>query len=184
MNIWVIKCSEQREDGSTWHWRNYFHGLDDHRPTDTRYEFGGENWIRSHTSMQRIRDDLSRGDLIICYRRKGRQILGFTRLDSAGMEQRPGSGRYNLFDLIPAEGSFELDPPVRVAEDLYTSGCRPSCFQPGTRGTVWPVNRRDFDQIVACIRAGSPKRGDALQRWLRDAGYRRVRAGKSRSVWR
>jgi hypothetical protein len=172
MNIWVVKCNEHRDDGASWHWRAYFDGLDDDERTDSAYEFGGEDWIRHRPSMKLIRDEIRQGDIIVCYQTDQREILGFTRLASEGTEDPPHSGQYNVFHLVPADEAFVLERPLRVVEDLYRAGIHPSCFRNGTRGTMWPVEREDFEEMVRCIAQRSPDEADQLQAWLRRAGVR------------
>jgi hypothetical protein len=180
MKIWVIKCSGDRADGASWEWASYFGGSEDYPDTSAPFEFGGAGWVRSPRSMRFLRDEVSAGDLAVCYHTKGRAIHGLARLHSRGMEAEVGSGEYNQFDLAPADEAFALERPLRVVEDLYAGGCRPACFRPGSRGTVWPVAPRDFDGIVAVMMAHSPQRRDGLRRWLEKAGYRRPSRGAKR----
>jgi hypothetical protein len=182
MNIWVVKCSDQRPDGARWRWQSYFHGVEEKRPAEIPYPFGGDKWIRNPASRQRIRDAIAPGDLVVCYYTKRREIHGLTRLHSAGREEREGSGRFTRFDLAPADEAFPFDPPLRVVEDLYRHNIHPACFRPGTRGTLCPVGRRDFASIVKAFRRRSPGQAEAIAEWLAWAGWQQgtahTRSGK------
>jgi hypothetical protein len=178
MNVWVIKCTDRRADRAAWHWRSYFHGLDDGARTAVPYRFGGDAWIRHRASRQRIRDEIATADLVVCYYTKRREVLGLTRLSSSGREEHEGSGRFTVFDLAPADEAIAFDPPLRVVEDLYRKGIRPLCFGPGTHGTLFAVRHRDFASIVNVILRRSAGSADALREWLARAGWQQ-RTGRA-----
>jgi hypothetical protein len=178
--LWVVKCSEDREDGSTWHWQNYFDGLDDEERTDVPYVFGGDHWIKHAASMRRIRDEVCPGDIVLCYQTNHREILGLTRMHSTGREDVEGSGRFNVFDLEPAEYAHVFDQPIRVVQDLYSCAVHPTCFRVGTHGTLFAVTPSDFSSIIDVIMRKLPTQRHWLEQWLVRAGWR----GASRAVSR
>ncbi len=142
MSIWVVKCRDTPADGSRgWHWAEYFESDED------PYRFGGEEWINSNQSMAHIRDDVSEGDLVVCYQSDDRDILGLTCMASGGMEEIPGSGRFNRFDLIASRDSIAF--PVSFTVDrLRENGCDPACFKAGTQGTIFPVTDQEYEGIL------------------------------------
>jgi hypothetical protein len=173
----VVKTREIKEDGSEgWHWRYYLPGDDCdrglHRPSRN---WGGGDWITSPYSKQLIRDEVRKGDLVVCYQTDGREILGFTRMVSDGKQDSPGSGDYNCFDLAPPRESFVLDPPLSIPE-LYDTGCYPKCFALGGQGTVFPVQPSELSGIVNAIRLHSPQQGNKLRAWFTKWGYNVARA--------
>jgi hypothetical protein len=167
MNIWVVKCREIREDKSQgWHWKYYFDENEDGR------DWGGEDWIRSTRSCKLIRDEVSRGDLVVCYQYEGRQITGLTLMAEDGSQEIRG-GPYNMLSFVPSPKSFSLldvEPPLTVGR-LRSRGCSPKCFGPYTQGTIFPVDPEEFEGIRSAISDDYPKKRMALSKWLKKARY-------------
>ena len=169
MNIWTIKCSKPIEDrGWGWHWRRYFKGIDEER--SKAFDFGGEDWIRSPKSKKYIREEVRKGDLVVCYQKKGREILGLTRMASDGKMYK-GSGEYNSFLLAPAIESFDmLRSPVSIQE-IRSTGCDPECFRIRVPGTIFPVTSDEFGGVLSAIVTFYPESRNRLTEWLKTVGY-------------
>ena len=162
-NVWVIKCREHLADGSDgWHWRYYLPATSDWPLDEPVKDWGGDDWIRSPYSKKLLRDDVSAGDIGICYQRDdpacGRSILGFTRFLSRGKEESIGSGQFNCFDLCPPNEAFVLTPPLQI-KDLHATGCHPACFGPSSQGTIFPMTRTEFEGVLAAVRRYAPNQG-------------------------
>ncbi|MBI3800242.1 MAG: hypothetical protein HY268_25115 [Deltaproteobacteria bacterium] len=168
MSIWVVKCSNNRKDGTGWHWTNYFEGADANEP----FLFGSDNdydWIKHRGSIKRIRDEIARGDLVVCYQTNRREILGLTRLHSGGKHGE--SGLFNVFNLEPASQAFVFNTPIQVVEDLYDHGIYPDCFGKGTMGTLYEVTAKEFAEMVDAIQQKLPEQQRALKAWLARNGW-------------
>lgn len=167
MNSWVVKCREKKADGrSGWHWDNYFEGY-----CDGNQGWGGEDWIKSNESKKYIRDEVTKGDLVVCYQYEGREIVGLTRMAKNGCEDRENSGHYNLLFFTRSTSGFRLNPPLTI-QKLRGTGCNPKCFGPGRQGTVFPLGSKELKGILKAIANTSPKVRNDLGRWLRKVGYR------------
>jgi len=172
-NIWVVKCREVKADGTRgWHWRYYLPGDDcDRELNEPSEDWGGQDWIKSNLSKKLIREEVQAGDGVICYQCDTREIVGLTRMASAGKDDPPGSGDYNCFDLAPPREALRLDPPLRM-RDLYASGCHPRCFAPGTQGTLFRVDQQEFEAIRTAIIRNSSGMRKRVAAWLDRAGRR------------
>ena len=148
MNVWVIKCRLVKADGSRgWHWQRYFAP-----PVDERWEdWGGSDWIESTYSQKLLREDVSLGDLAICYQKDdphlGRAILGFTVFDSDGKEDDPGSGVFNCFDLCAPRDAF---CPQSRSQNTATSLPRLSSKVLRTGDTGYDLSRHTFRVRFNC----------------------------------
>lgn len=183
MNVWVVKSTLNRRDGSKgWHWDNYLPVDDacDYDPGETAADWGGAGWVRSPLSKKLIREEVRKGDIVVCYQSDGREILGLTTMASDGKDDPPGSGDFNMFDLAPPSEALVLDPPLTIAS-LYAAGCRPKCFGPGMQGTVFRIEQGEFEQMLGVLRAEmtADARHD-LDRWLRGVGWQRSRCAPRR----
>jgi hypothetical protein len=170
MNVWVVKATEKHRTGlQGWHWNEYLAG--DH----PEYGWGGPEWIRSRLSKKILRDEFSRGDILLCDQTDdyeyGRVILGLTRSVSYGIEDPPGSAQYNTFDIAPSNEALTLAPPLTIHE-LYGRGCHPKCFSKAARGTIFPVLPDDFRAIIGIIAERSDHEGERVIQWLRQVGFR------------
>ena len=166
MNFWVVKCRQKKADGKPgWHWDNYFEGYcDDNRG------WGGEDWIKNNESKKYIRDEVRKGDFVVCYQYEGRKIVGLTRMSKGGCEEIKGSDHYNLLFFIRSKSSFRLNPPITI-QNLRDNGSNPKCFGHGRQGTVFPLDSKEFKEILKSIGNTSPKLRNDLGRWLRKVGY-------------
>jgi hypothetical protein len=169
MSVWLVKCSDYAKGGSGgWHWNDY---LDNERGVWSRDEtWGGPEWIRSTSSMKRIREEIAKGDLVVCYQVEERAILGLTQMAACGTDDPPGSGDYNTITLVSASKALKLNRPLTVFE-LRDTGCDPKSFGPGSLGTVFPLSDSEFKGIIAAIKAYSPKMMTKLDRWLKHARH-------------
>jgi hypothetical protein len=168
-NIWVVKARVEHANGEGgWDWDEYF--FRDPDKADEPYEWGGSTWINSPASKKHIREDVKKGDLVVCYRVDDREIVGFTTMASDGYEETLGSGQFNLFKLAPPNDAFPL-LVLPTINDLHAHDCRPKCFGPGTQGTVFSVEPDEFACIVKVINSerSSPKL--VLSLWLQWAGW-------------
>ncbi len=113
---WVIKCAERKSDEwEGWHWKNYFPPGCDHGPHETWYHWGGSDWMRNSRTMKYLREEVTAGDLAVCYQsddpEHGRAIFGLARILSRGKEEIFGSGEFNCFDLCARTTRFRLIRP-------------------------------------------------------------------------
>ena len=184
MNVWVVKSTLRLRDGSAgWHWNNYL-VIDDDDPElaeENAIDWGGADWVRSALSKKLIREEVTEGDIVVCYQSDGREILGLTTMASDGKEDPPGSGDFNMFDLAAPADALVLDPPLTIAS-LYAADCRPRCFGPGMQGTVFRMENDEFEQALGVLRGEmSAAARRELDSWLRRVGSSRgVRSSRRR----
>lgn len=184
MNVWVVKATMHlRDGGEGWHWEHYL-PVDDgvgYDPDETGADWGGADWVRSALSKKLIREEVAKGDIVLCYQSDGRKIPGLTTMTSDGKDDPPGSGDFNMFDLAPPSEALILDPPLTV-RSLYASGCRPKCFGPGMQGTIFRVADDEFEEMLGVLRGETTEEARRkLDAWLRRVGWQRaVRASRRR----
>jgi len=167
MKIWTIKCREKLADGSKgWHWRSYFAKNRD----GGGYNWGGDSWIRSAKSLQLLRDEVKQGDFVVCYQFDDKSICGFTRFHSDPYEDAVGSGRFSTFDLLHPSDALFLNQPVSIPQ-LREKGCSPACYGTGTQGTIFPVSRDEFVEMVGVVSNLQEGGGSRLHGWLNGAGF-------------
>lgn len=187
LSIWTIKCRVKLQGGyEGWHWNRYFSG-EDGSPSKN-FGFGGPDWIRSPGSQKFLRESVKRNDLVVCYQTDDRSIHGLARMASSGKESKKGSGIFDLFYLIPCNHSIELIDPISI-DQLREHGCDPKCFQMGTQGTVFPMENREFEELIRVLCAIRPKDSHQIVAWLKESGINwrgdttpRDRAESSRQV--
>jgi hypothetical protein len=56
-------------------------------------------WIRSPQSKKYLREEVRKGDIVVCYQSEGRRICGFTRMAGNGRDEPKGSGDFNMLYL-------------------------------------------------------------------------------------
>lgn len=167
MKYWVVKCREKKADGKKgWHWDNYLKG-----DWDISDGWGGKNWIKNNESKKYIRDKVHIGDLVICYQYEGKEILGLTRMESEGGEDPEGSGQFNTLFFSKSRKAISLDPPITIKE-LRNRGCHPKCFRKGRQGTIFPLDKIEFNGILSAISNSSVDNQKRLHKWLNKVGYK------------
>lgn len=167
MNFWVIKCREKKANRKRgWHWDKYFV-----RNCNVSDGWGGKDWIKNNESKKYIRDEITKGDLVICYQCEGQEIMGLTRLVRDGEEEIKNSGHYNMLFFAPPKSAFRIDPPLTIRL-LRNTGCNPKCFGRGRQGTAFSLDSKEFKGIVSAIVKSNSHKSKALERWLTKAGYR------------
>jgi len=166
MNLWVVKARLHKEGGSEgWHWENYFDG-----GSEAGKEWGGEDWIRSNESKKYIREEVRKGDLVVCFQSDNAVILGFTKMTTDGREEIRGSGEFNLLNYSSPNNAFGLPLPLKL-QRLRDEGCNPKCFAPGRQGTIFPLELEEFQVILSTIVKDFPGKKKDLARWLKSVGY-------------
>ena len=165
MNIWVQKSRFSLKGGRKgWHCKTYLDGVGS--STSERYPSGGRNSTKSPESMGYIRQ-IKPGDLVLLFQVDDESFYAITQADSAGMEADPGTRKFNLFYLKPAETAFRLAHPLTLTE-LRASGCNPTCFGPGTNGRIFPISTEDFVGIAKAVTVVNPEQSKDFAAWMRD----------------
>src|SRR5579872_7635524 len=96
MKFWVFKINTRRG----WEFDTYFNSRA-RRP----YPLGDEGWIRSASSLRFLREEVKRGDLLLCYEVDRKQMPGVARAASDGRDRGEGS----LLDLCPSREAVRLE---------------------------------------------------------------------------
>lgn len=167
MNVWLIKCREHLPDREGWTWDWYFDPKRRIYLTDD--EWGGPEWIRSKFSKKFIREEVKKGDLVVCYQSEGRRICGLTRMSDDGSDSPHGSGDFCMIHLVAVRKALRIQPVLTV-EDLRETGCNPRWLRSG-QGTIFPVSVDEFNGILRAIRLRCPNLSDRLQAWLKKCGF-------------
>jgi hypothetical protein len=166
MNFWVVKSRLRKDDGSEgWHWENYFEG-----DAETGKNWGGSEWIKSNESKKYIREDVRKGDLVVCYQSDNQEIWGLTKMLTDGQEDQRDSNEFNVLNFSAPNNAFALSPPLKL-QKLKENHCNPKCFEPGRQGTIFPIIPKEFKGVLSVIVKNSPHLRDTLDKWLRKGGY-------------
>ena len=166
MNVWLVKCRKYLPDREGWSWDQYFDPESDEYGVDDTW--GGHEWIRSSQSKKFIREEVQKGDIVVCYQSEGRRICGFTRMAGDGLEEPEGSGDFNLLFIAAAKKGLCIEPELTVNQ-LHSTGCDPIWLQKG-QGTVFPLSLDEFKGIVRAVRICCSGMEDDLDRWLQRVG--------------
>ncbi len=161
MQKWVYKVNARRPGKLTgWHFDEYFR----YRGRK-RYPMGGDGWIRSPQSWERLRH-VRRGDLFLCYQAEERKIYGLAQAATDGYESRPGTGRFNCVDFAP--GGLRLVEPVNISRpenrDVFA---HVRAFTVPSRGTIHPVAEDEFRAILRALGRANLRQKKALKAFLR-----------------
>lgn len=156
MNIWVVKV-RQRKSEEGYHWKHYFK-----KGKKEDYKF----FCSSNLSKKYLREEVGKGDIVICYQVDSKEIVGITLMESGGIECIEGSGDINAFYLVQANKAFNLiDNSITVGE-IRKTGCNPDCFGQGKQGTIFPVSNDEFKCIINAIINKYPELKDYMEEWL------------------
>src|SRR2546422_1067523 len=150
MKAWVYKVNSHRPGKLTgWHLDQYF----SYQGTKAR-SMGGEGWIRSPQSWERLRH-VKRGDLFICYQSDERKIYGLARAASDGYESRPNSGRFNCVDFAPR--GLRLEEPVNISrpENRIVFG-HVRAFTVPSRGTIHALAADELRAVLRALAEANP----------------------------
>jgi predicted RNA-binding protein with PUA-like domain len=115
---------------------------------------GGEGWIRSPQSWERLRH-VKRGDLFICYQSDERKIYGLARASSNGYESRPNSGRFNCVDFAPR--GLRLAEPVNISKAEHrTVFGHVRAFTVPSRGTIHALAADELRAVLRVLAEANP----------------------------
>ncbi len=146
-----------------WHCKAYLDGIGN--DPNERFPSGGRNSTKSPQSMACIRQ-VQPGDMVLLYQVDDDSIYAIAQADSCGMEADPGSRKFNLFYLKPAVTAFRFAKPLTITE-LNDSGCKPTCFGPGTNGRMFPLTTEDLVGIAKAVVQANPDQSKDLAAWMR-----------------
>lgn len=157
MNFWLIKCRKYLPDREGWSWDFYFDQQDPHDD----HKWGGPDWIKSVQSKKHIREDVKKGDLIVCYQTEGRRICGFTLMVKDG----PDAPHDDTIFIASAKNALWIRPEMTV-EQLRETGCDPLYLRQG-QGTIFPLSKAEFVGVVRAVRICCSGMEDDLDIWLK-----------------
>ena len=166
---WFIKCRKKLPGRKGWSWDGYFHRS--HPDFAKDHNWGGPSWIRSAQSRKYIADDVKKNDLVVCYQYEGRRICGLTRMVGDGDVAPKKPKKYCIIHLEATKNALQLDPPLTIPQ-LRETSCDPEWTRKG-QGTIFPIDPKDFEGILAAIRQLFPISEEALNAWLKKVGYNR-----------
>jgi len=152
-------ASEYASSGNDWHWDYYFKCPED------GLDWGGESWIKSRWSFDRI-VDMRDGDLAVLYQSQ-EGILGLTYLAGDGRQEH-GSGDFNVIDFAAAP-LVALENPITIKTIKTYKGAKENVEFAGgfTQSTVFRVTKQGFEQIVLdAIRSANPGQHRELDEFL------------------
>ena len=153
---WIVANDHDPEHG--WHWDRFFS-----RPEDPRQNFnwGGPNWIRSTTSMARVRD-MRKGDLVAAYQ-ASEGVVGFALLASDGRTSED-TGKFDTFDLA-ASPTLKLRTPIplEVIKDQPAAKEAFEFLRIVQQGSVFRVAPSGQDRLISLARQFNPGQTAAIQ---------------------
>lgn len=160
MSYWVYKVNSRRPGRLTgWHFDQYFRYRG-----EKSYEMGGQGWIRSPMSWERLRH-VRRGDVFLCYQADERKIYGLARAATGGYESHRASGRYNCVDFAP-EG-LRLDEPLNISRpENRAVFAHVRAFTVPSRGTIHALAKDEFRYILRALSRANPRQKKALAAFL------------------
>lgn len=146
MKAWVFKVNTRRG----WEFDQYFRSR-----TRGLYPLGDEGWIRSASSLRFLREEVKRGDLLLCYEVDRKQAVGVARAASDGRDRGQGS----LLDLYPPRDAVRLRNPLLRHPDLDHI----LAFTPHRgRGTVQRIEPDEFARLRRIMLRKNPQQAEAL----------------------
>ena len=158
-SMWWIVANDH-DPGHGWHWDRFFSRLEDPSPT---FHWGGPDWLRSTTSIARVRE-MRRGDLVAAYQ-ASEGILGLARLASDGSIS-PETGKCDAFDLacVPAV-RLRTPIPLDVLRGQLNAREDFEFLRIVKQGSVFRVSPAGRDRLLSLSRQFNPaqhSRIDAL----------------------
>ncbi len=155
-NMWWIVANNSDLDHG-WHWDRFFS-----RPHDPRENFnwGGPNWIRSTTSMARVRE-MRRGDYVAAYQ-ASEGVIGLARLASDGYKSAE-TDKFDTFDLAP-EPTVRLRSavPLEVIADQPGAKADFEFVRIVKQGSVFRVSPPGRDRLFSLCRQFNPSQAAAI----------------------
>lgn len=125
-----------------WPWTDFFE-----RPR--LMQWGGPKWIKSTTSMSRIRE-MRQHDLIVCYQ-AGQGVVGLARLASDGYSS-DGSKNTDSFDVAASPAVLlQAAVPLRLVKGL-PDAAKEIEFVRFHQGTVFEVTPRGIVLMIDLLR--------------------------------
>ncbi len=150
MRVWVFKINTKRG----WEFDQYFRAR-----VRGPFEMGEEGWIRSASSLRYLREEVKRGDLVLCYEVDRKQVVGVARAASDGRDVGMGS----LLDFCPPRQAVRLTNPLRRCPDLDHILAFSSHRG---RGTVQRIDADEFRRLRGIMLRKNPGQAEALRRLL------------------
>lgn len=148
MKAWVFKINTRRG----WEFDQYFRSR-----TRGLYPLGDEGWIRSASSLRFLRQEVKRGDLLLCYEVDRKEMVGVARAAADGRDR----GERSLLDLCPPREAVRLRNPLLRHPDLDHI----LAFTPRRgRGTVQRIDRDEFTRLRRIMLRKNPQQVQALTR--------------------
>jgi hypothetical protein len=148
MNVWVFKINTKRGWKFDQYFRSRVRGI---------YEMGDEGWIRSARSLRYLREEVSAGDLFLCYEVDRKLMVGVARAASDGRDVGMGS----LVDFCPPREAVRFQNPLERRPDLDHI----LAFTPQRgRGTVQKIDRDEFARLRRIMLRKNPAQAGALRR--------------------
>jgi hypothetical protein len=148
LKAWVFKINTRRGWEFDQYFRSRIRGV---------YPLGDEGWIRSASSLRFLRQEVKRGDFLLCYEVDRKQMVGVARAASDGRDRGEGS----LLDLCPPRDAVRLPNPLVRRPDLDHI----LAFTPHRgRGTVQRIEPDEFARLRRIMLRKNAKQAGALTR--------------------
>jgi hypothetical protein len=155
-DMWWIVANDS-DPGHRWHWDRYFA-----QPGERAQNFnwGGPNWIRSTTSIARVKE-MHQGDFVAAYQ-ASEGILGFARLGSDGRKS-PETDKFDTFDLASSPTVRFLSPiPLEVIKDQPAAKDEFEFVRIVQQGSVFRVSPSGRDRLLSLARQFNPSQASHI----------------------
>lgn len=148
MQVWVFKINTRRG----WEFDEYFRSR-----TRGTYQMGDEGWIKSASSLRFLREEVKRGDLLLCYEVDRKRVVGVAQAASDGRDV----GTNSLVDFCAPREAVRLENPLTRKPDLDHI----LAFTPQRgRGTVQRIERDEFQRLRRAMLRKNPRQATRLRR--------------------
>ncbi len=120
---------------------------------------GDADWIRSASSRRALREEVTRGDIILCYETDRKLCVGMTRAACDGRDLGEGS----LIDFLPPAQAVRFQVPLRRQPDLDHI----LAFTPQRgRGTIQRIEPDEFRHLIKILQRKNPALVPLWRRWI------------------
>ncbi len=135
---------------------------------------GDADWIRSASSRRALREEVTRGDIFLCYETDRKLCVGMTRAACDGRDLGEGS----LIDFLPPAQAVRFQVPLRRRPDLDHI----LAFTPQRgRGTIQRIEPDEFGHLIKILERKNPALAPRWRLWIGESAAMDNRRARKQS---